>query len=67
MKEYGNKESWTKLYNVSSIRQWWGYESNIKTLCRYEDDQMLVKIGSADLMFSLIDYKKGALKFLENQ
>jgi hypothetical protein len=30
-------------------------------------DQMLIEMGSAGSMFCLIEYKKGALKFLKNQ
>ena len=65
MKEYGDKESWTKSYNVTCIRDW--RESYTKTLYSYEDNQMLIEIGSNKLKLSMYNYKSGTLKFLGSQ
>jgi hypothetical protein len=40
MKEYENKESWTKLFTISSMRDLCC--PYIKAICVFEDEQMLL-------------------------
>jgi hypothetical protein len=41
MKEYGNKESWTKLFTIPYIRD--PSYSYINVICVFEDEQVLLK------------------------
>jgi F-box interacting protein len=41
MKEYGNKESWTKLFTISSMRDF--SCPYIKAICIFEDEQVLLR------------------------
>ncbi|XP_045818932.1 F-box/kelch-repeat protein At3g23880-like [Trifolium pratense] len=52
MKEYGNRESWTKLYRVPPMRN-----HITKVLYMSEDDQMLVDYNDSGV--AVYDYKNG--------
>jgi F-box interacting protein len=62
MKEYGNKESWTKLYWVPLMSRLYN-----KTLYIFEDEQLLIDFYDSDHMLKLIVYdsKNGTSKILE--
>jgi hypothetical protein len=64
MKEYGNKESWTKLYWVPLMSRLYN-----KTLYIFEDDQLLIDFYDSDHMLKLIVYdsKNRTSKILEIQ
>ena len=62
MKEYGNKDSWTKLYHIS-----YGYKVELDTRTLYisEDDQMLMDFnesGNPKSTLVLYDSKNDALE-----
>jgi len=64
MKEYGNKESWTKLYNVPYMEDR-GLFAYTKVLYVSEDDKMLMdfyELGSNKLKLVVYDSKNGTLK-----
>jgi hypothetical protein len=65
MKEYGNKESWTKLFTVSTyMRDPNKYYRLTKAVYIYEDDQVLLQTyGDWNSRLILYDYKKSAFKF----
>ncbi|GAU20084.1 hypothetical protein TSUD_381760 [Trifolium subterraneum] len=54
MKEYGNKESWIKLFRVPDIRDL-GYYPSVCALYVSEDDQVLLEIDSQDSDYSQDD------------
>jgi len=67
MKEYGNKDSWTKLYHIS-----YGYKVELDTRTLYisEDDQMLMDFnesGNPKSTLVLYDSKNDTLKTPKNQ
>ncbi|RHN69125.1 putative F-box domain-containing protein [Medicago truncatula] len=69
MKEYGNKESWTKLYSVPYVENW-GLYAFTKALYISDEDQVLMdlhELGSIELKVGVYDFKNGILKILEIQ
>jgi len=69
LNEYGNKESWTKLYSVPHMGDQ-GSLSYTKALYISEDDQMLVdfyELGSNELKLVVYDSKNGTLNIPEIQ
>ncbi|RHN65467.1 hypothetical protein MtrunA17_Chr3g0080211 [Medicago truncatula] len=65
MKEYGNKDSWTKLYHIPYMR-YRGLWINPKILYVNEDDQLLMKVydlGSSKVKLVVYNSKSGTLKF----
>ena len=69
MKEYGNKDSWTKLYNVPYIRDK-GFYACPEMLYLYEDDQMLIdflELKSFKLKLGMYNSKNGTLSISEIQ
>jgi len=68
MKEYGNKESWNKLYNVSYMGDQ-SLHAYTKTLYIYEDDQMLMSFNGmgTNMKLGLYDSKTSTLKIPEIQ
>jgi F-box interacting protein len=67
MKEYGNKESWTKLFTISYMRDARALPySYIKAICVFEDEQVLL-IYRDDERRGYISYncKNDTSKFLE--
>ncbi|GAU13408.1 hypothetical protein TSUD_127040 [Trifolium subterraneum] len=66
MKEYGNKESWTKLYTVPYLRDPGKSHYLTKALYIFEDDRLLLEC-MADWGFKLIVYdpKISTSKFVE--
>ncbi|XP_045826273.1 F-box/kelch-repeat protein At3g23880-like [Trifolium pratense] len=63
MKEYGNKESWTKLFTVPYMREPTKYHVAIKPIYINEDDQVILEfIGDYDMNSALYDSKSGTLK-----
>jgi len=68
MKEYGNQESWTKLYHVPDIQDQ-GLEG-YQTLYIYEDDQVLFQFhetGGGKMKLVIYDSKTGTLNIPEFQ
>jgi len=70
MKEYGNKESWTKLYTISNLQDH-GLRADT-ALYISEDDQLLVNCNEARntvtySKFVVYDSKTGTLNILEFQ
>jgi len=68
MKEYGNQESWTKLYHVPDIQDQ-GLEG-YQTLYIYEDDQVLFQFhetGGGKMKLVVYDSKTGTLNIPEFQ
>jgi hypothetical protein len=64
MKEYGNKESWTKFYTVPYIRDG-VFHFYTKALYISEDDQLLINfyhLESNELELVVYDSKNGTLK-----
>jgi hypothetical protein len=57
MKEYGNRESWTKLYRLPPMRNqlFYAIAAYTKVLYMYEDDQMLVDYNDSGVV--VYDYK----------
>ena len=69
MKEYGNKDSWTKFYNVPYIRDK-GFYAFTKMLYIYEDDQMLIdflELRSFRLKLGMYNSKNGTLSISKIQ
>ena len=69
MKEYGNKESWTKLYSVPYVVNW-GLYAFTKALYISDEDQVLMdlhELGSIELKLGVYGFKNGILKILEIQ
>jgi F-box interacting protein len=64
MKEYGNKESWTKLFTISSMRDF--SCPYIKAICIFEDEQVLLRYVN-DKRWGHIsyNYKNHTSKFIE--
>ncbi|KEH32810.1 F-box protein interaction domain protein [Medicago truncatula] len=66
MKEYGNTDSWTKLYHVPYMR-YRGLWINTKILYVTEDDQLLMKVhelvSSSKVKLVVYNSKSGTLKF----
>lgn len=65
MKEYGNKESWTKLFTVSYWLEPIKYHRLTKAIYILEDDQVLLHQSFADYNSRLIVYdsRNHAFKF----
>jgi F-box interacting protein len=64
MNEYGNKESWTKLYSVPYIKER-GFRIYSKDLYFSEDDQLLINLynsGINELELAVYDSKNGTLR-----
>jgi hypothetical protein len=71
MNEFGNKESWTKLYTVSYTSDV-GYYAIAKPLYIYEGHKLLMDFhvldyGNLKLKLGFYDSKNGTLKILNNQ
>jgi F-box interacting protein len=69
MNEYGNKESWTKLYSVPYIKER-GFRIYTKDLYFSEDDQLLINLynsGSNELELAVYDSKNGTLRIPQIQ
>lgn len=69
MKEYGNKESWTRLYSVPYMEDR-GLRAYTKALYISEDEQLLMDcyvVGSNILKLVVYDSKNGTLKIPEIQ
>jgi F-box interacting protein len=63
MEEYGNKESWTKLFTVPYMREPAKYHVTIIPIYIFEDDQVILKfIPDHEFNVSLYDSKSGTLK-----
>jgi F-box interacting protein len=62
MKEYGNQESWTKLFTVPYERELTTSHVRAKAVYIFEDDQVLLKFIGDDLPLILYDPKSGTLK-----
>ena len=64
MKEYGNKESWTKLFTTSYLRDPNKAYSLTKAVYIYEDDKVLLQTyGDWNSKLIVYDYRKSAFKF----
>jgi len=69
MKEYGNIESWTKLYSVPFLRNWGIYPYPMAFYIS-EDDQVLIdfyELTSSKLTLAVYDSKNGTVKIPEIQ
>jgi F-box interacting protein len=63
MEEYGNKESWTKLFTVPYMREPAKYHVTIIPIYIFEDDQVILKFNpDHEFNVSLYDSKSGTLK-----
>jgi hypothetical protein len=63
MEEYGNKESWTKLFTVPYMREPFNHNISIIPIYIFEDDQVILEfIGDHELNVGLYDSKSGTLK-----
>jgi len=63
MKEYGNKESWTKLFTIPCMKDPSKPEVFAKALYTFEDDQVLLKfMNDFDLNLVLYNPRRGTLK-----
>jgi F-box interacting protein len=69
MKEYGNKESWTKLFTIPYIRD--PSYSYINVICVFEDEQVLLKYIKNNKRLGHISYNckndTSRLEFLRSQ
>jgi uncharacterized protein YneR len=68
MKEYGNKESWTKLFTISCMRDPFASSyPHIKGIHVFEDEQVLLVYESPDKRFGHISYnhKNDTSKLIE--
>ncbi|RHN72303.1 hypothetical protein MtrunA17_Chr2g0286211 [Medicago truncatula] len=54
MKEYGNKDSWTKLFSVSNMGGVNSYPHS-KALYVYEDNQVLLELKSKLVVYNSTD------------
>jgi F-box interacting protein len=63
MKEYGNKESWTKLFTIPYMRDPSKRDVFAKVVYIFEDDQVLLKfMNDFDLNLVLYNHRTGTLK-----
>ncbi|AES68761.1 putative F-box domain-containing protein [Medicago truncatula] len=62
MKEYGNKESWTKLFTISYKRHPSKFKAFAKAIYVFEDDQVLLELYDSDLNLVLYNPRSGTLK-----
>ena len=61
MKEYGNKDSWTKLFHVPNMGGVGSY-THSKALYVYKDDQVLLELKSKLVLYNSTDDTFKALK-----
>ena len=69
MNEYGNKESWTKLFHVPKVHDHQGLRA-YKALYIFEDEKLLVEffdVESCDRKFVVYDSKTASFNILEFQ
>ncbi|MCH85128.1 F-box/kelch-repeat protein [Trifolium medium] len=65
MKEYGNKESWTKLFNISYMRHPRAPSyGDIKAICVFEDEQVLLYREDERWRHISYNYKNDTSKFI---
>jgi hypothetical protein len=62
MKEYGNKESWTKLFNIPYMRDSSKPKVFAKAIYVFEDDQVLLELYDSDLNLVLYNPRSGTFK-----
>jgi len=63
MKEYGNTESWIKLFTISYVKDPRYCSAHPKAIYIFEDDQVLLKcVGNFDFNYFVYDFRKGTIK-----
>ena len=70
MKEYGNKESWTKLFTVSYMQGPGKSYTLIKAIYMFEDEQVLLEYiepGDSYKKLTVYDPRNGTFKFTNFQ
>jgi F-box interacting protein len=68
MKEYGNKESWTKLFTISNAVDPTISYAYVKLVYVFEDNQVLLKFtGNFELNLFVYNYGSGTFKFTNFQ
>ncbi|KEH33128.1 putative F-box associated interaction domain-containing protein [Medicago truncatula] len=64
MKEYGNKESWTKLFTISYLHDSTTYYTCTEVIYIFEDDQVLLKVeGGWKSKLVLYNSRNGTFQF----
>ncbi|RHN53394.1 putative F-box domain-containing protein [Medicago truncatula] len=63
MKEYGNTESWIKLFTISYVKDHRYCSAYPKAIYIFEDDQVLLKcVGNFDFNYFVYDFRKGTIE-----
>jgi len=68
MKEYGNKESWIKLFTMSYAKDPRYCSAHPKAIYIFEDDQVLLKcVGNFNFNYFVYNFRKGTIKLTNFQ